>query len=58
VCSEGSQFKETAQYLIESGVKGNFTFRGTGFRNHSDAWLLRPSKTRSELRNWLAEVLK
>lgn len=58
VCSEGSQFKETAQYLIESGVKGNFTFRGTGFRNHSDAWLLRPSKTRSELRSWLAEVLK
>ncbi len=58
VCSEGSQFKETAQYLAGTGVKGNFTFRGTGFRNHSDAWLLRPSPARTELRSWLAKVLK
>lgn len=58
VCSEGAQFKETAQYLAGTGVKGNFTFRGTGFRNHSDAWLLRPSAARSELRAWLARSLK
>ncbi len=58
VCSEGAQFKETAQYLAGTGVKGKFTFRGTGFRNHSDAWLLRPSPGRRELRSWLAKVLK
>ncbi|MBM51136.1 MAG: hypothetical protein CMP27_15025 [Roseibacillus sp.] len=58
VCSGGSQFKETARFLAEAGVKGNFTFRGTGFRNHSDAWLLRPSPVRRELRSWLARVLK
>ncbi len=57
VCSEGIQFKETAQYLAETGVKGAFTFRATGFRNHSDAWLLRPSPTRAALRSWLSEVL-
>jgi len=58
VCSEGSQFKETAQYLTETGVKGAFTFRATGFRNHSDSWLLRPSPARAALRSWLGEVLK
>jgi hypothetical protein len=58
VCSEGAQFKETAQYLAGTGVKGKFTFRGTGFRNHSDAWLLRPSPGRRELRSWLAKALK
>jgi len=58
VCSEGSQFKETAQYLAGTKIKGNFTFRGTGFRNHSDAWLLRPSPVRSELRSWLVKVLE
>ena len=58
VCSEGSQFEETAQYLAETGVKGDFIFRGTGFRNHSDSWLLRPSPVRRELRTWLARALK
>lgn len=30
----------------------------TGFRNHDDAWLLRPSPARDALREWLARVTK
>lgn len=43
--------------IEESKVKGKFTFVPTGFRNHADAWVLRPSKARSELRKWLSRVV-
>ena len=58
ICGEGANADETAEYLRETGVQGEFTFRGTGFRNHNDAWVLRPSPARVELRTWLAEILK
>lgn len=48
----------TKAYLNATGASGNFTFRSTGFRNHNDRWILRPSKTRDELRSWVAGVVK
>jgi hypothetical protein len=46
----------TREYLHGTGVPGNFTFASTGFRNHNDAWVLRPSSARSKLRRWLGRV--
>ncbi|MFN3191744.1 MAG: hypothetical protein ACE361_14630 [Aureliella sp.] len=31
-------------------------FLSTGFRNHNDAWILRPSPARDELRNWVRKL--
>ncbi|BCX48994.1 hypothetical protein HAHE_29020 [Haloferula helveola] len=47
---------ETRRYIESTGVEGSFTFGSTGFRNHNDAWILRPSPARKRLRTWLAEV--
>lgn len=47
----------TRRYLDRSGVAGDFTYFETGFRNHNDAWILRPSAARSTARQWLARVL-
>ncbi len=46
-------------YGISGGEKvvASFTFVETGFRNHDDAWILRPSAARTQLRKWLAQVL-
>lgn len=57
ICGEGKNAEQTAIYLGKTGVEGDFTIRGTGFRNHDDAWVLRPSPARKELREWLARVL-
>ena len=57
ICGEGSNAIETKDFLLETKVDGKFTFRGTGFRNHNDAWVLRPSSVRTTLRNWVDEVL-
>jgi hypothetical protein len=45
-------------YLDSTGVQGAFTFRGTGFRNHNDAWLLRPSPARVALRAWVQKAIE
>ena len=47
----------TRAYLEQAGIRGDFTFHETGFRNHSDAWLLRPSTAREAAREWLSRVL-
>lgn len=58
ICGEATNADDTRQYLSEIGwlAKGDFTIIGTGFRNHNDAWLLRPSEPRRQLRAWLAKV--
>lgn len=33
-----------------------FTWAETGFRNHSDAWILRPSAARDQLRAWVRAI--
>ncbi len=48
----------TKAYLEATKTKAPFTFMETGFRNHSDAWALRPSPARAALRKWLREVLR
>ncbi len=60
ICGENSNASVTERYLREAGLweKGAFTVVGTGFRNHNDAWVLRPSEARVRLRAWLDEVLK
>lgn len=48
----------TRRYLASSGITGEFTFLETGFRNHSDAWVLRPSPARRSAREWLARIAR
>lgn len=55
ICGEGSVASVRA-YLEAEKPGGNFTFATTGFRNHNDAWVLRPSETREKLRAWLRQV--
>ena len=47
----------TRAYLKTTGFSGSFTFQSTGFRNHNDAWLLRPGPARATLRQWLNTAL-
>ena len=54
----GSPLAAARKYLETTGVKGKFTYQSTGFRNHNDAWALRPSPARNALRKWLAEALE
>lgn len=57
ICAESANnLNGTRTFIEESKIDGNFTFRLTGFRNHDDAWLLRPSEARRELRNWLQKL--
>jgi hypothetical protein len=60
ICGESDSAMETRRYLDETGAlaEGQFTFTSTGFRNHNDAWILRPSPARDQLRHWLEEVLR
>ncbi len=56
ICGERDQIEETQKHLVSFEVK-NVIFASTGFRNHSDQWILRPSPTRDRLREWLTEVI-
>lgn len=49
---------QTEAYLKGTGVTGHWTFVAMPFRNHTDAWVLRPIPERDRLRAWLAEALK
>ena len=50
-------FSETQPYINASGVAVNATFAETGYCNHNDAWTLRPSPQRDELRAWFWSVV-
>lgn len=60
ICHETSTSKwglaATRKWLEETGVSGRFTFCETGFRNHNDGWILRPSPARAELRAWFGQL--
>ncbi|MFK7821018.1 MAG: hypothetical protein AB8G99_20045 [Planctomycetaceae bacterium] len=62
ICHEGGEnswgLNSAKEFIKEAGVKGRFTFVGTGFRNHADAWVLRPSPARKKLREWLRQTIK
>ncbi len=58
ICSENSaSLAATEQYLKSTGVQAPFTYMHTGFRNHNDAWVLRPSSARTAMREWLDQVI-
>jgi len=56
--SSRSSVSATKRYLESTGIQAPFTFRETGFRNHDDAWTLRPCSARKTLRQWLEKVLR
>ncbi len=60
ICHETSSGKlnlaATRRYLEQAEIDGDFTFLETGFRNHNDAWTLRPSPAREQARAWLKQV--
>jgi hypothetical protein len=49
---------QTEGYLKDTGVQGEWTFVAMPYRNHTDAWVLRPIPERARLWAWLAEALK
>jgi hypothetical protein len=53
ICGEGTNAQETEQYLRPLLPSADLTFLSTGFRNHNDAWTLRPSPARDKAREWL-----
>jgi hypothetical protein len=59
VCDEDLAGLKRTELLISQTVsEGNITYASTGFQNHSDKWILRPSPTRELAREWLAKVLQ
>jgi hypothetical protein len=57
ICHEGTGVSGTQKFLDSTEIEGKFIFQATGFRNHNDGWLLRPSPARDTLRAWLGKVL-
>lgn len=56
ICGEGANARETETYLRALLPNADLTFLGTGFRNHNDAWSLRPCEAREKAREWLRRV--
>lgn len=56
ICHEGS-VDETRRYIQATGVSGDFTFETLPYRNHNDAWILRPIALRQTVRDWVRRVL-
>jgi hypothetical protein len=47
----------TRDYLAKAAPQGRFTFQPLGFRNHTDAWVLRDVPERRALRDWVERTL-
>jgi hypothetical protein len=56
ICDEAGT-EVTQNYLQSTGVRGNFSFHPLPFRNHNDAWTLRPVPLRKTLREWTRQLL-
>lgn len=57
ICGEGANAQQTEAYLRPLLPAADLTFASTGFRNHNDAWTLRPSEAREKAREWLRRVI-
>lgn len=57
ICSEGNGAESVRQYLAPIVPEAKLTFLSTGFRNHSDAWVLRPCEVRRAARDWLNQTI-
>lgn len=53
ICGENTNAQVTEEYLRPRLPNADLTFLSTGFRNHNDAWTLRPSPAREKAREWL-----
>jgi len=49
---------DTRDYLNRWAPQADLCFWETGFRNHNDGWVLRPSPARTALRAWLRSVVE
>ncbi len=58
ICGEGTNAQGTEAYLRPLLPNADLTFLSTGFRNHNDAWTLRPSPAREKAREWLRRVVQ
>lgn len=56
ICGENTNAQVTEQYLRPLLPNADLTFLSTGFRNHNDAWTLRPCEAREKAREWLKRV--
>lgn len=59
ILSESRENNQLTRNYIESlkGIDaGNLTYMESGFRNHNDEWVLRPSPSRSFTRQWLNRI--
>jgi hypothetical protein len=56
ICGEGANAQETESYLRPLLPNADLNFLSTGFRNHNDAWTLRPCEAREKAREWLKRV--
>lgn len=57
ICGENTNAQVTEAYLHPLLPGADLTFLSTGFRNHNDAWTLRPSPARDKAREWLRRVV-
>ncbi len=57
ICSEGNGAESVREYLTPLVPQANLTFMSTGFRNHNDSWVLRPSEARVAARKWLRQTI-
>lgn len=53
----GNEQTKPATDATRAAFMKRFTFAPTGFRNHNDAWVLRPSPARTRLRAWFAALI-
>lgn len=58
ICGENANAEETERYLRPLLPNADLTFLATGFRNHNDAWILRPCPARKKARQWLMRVMQ
>lgn len=58
ICGENTNAQETERYLRPLLPHADLTFVSTGFRNHNDAWVLRPCEAREKAREWLRRVVE
>lgn len=59
VCDENViQLQQIKSHVKQHLPTANITYQHTGFRNHSDEWILRPSEARTKARHWLLENIE
>lgn len=59
VCDEDLAGLKRTESLISTTVNADsITLVSTGFQNHSDKWILRPSQARDQARTWLSSIFK